>query len=62
MNSPFEVKDRRILVAPNNGYMDRHKILLILSTRIEGTAYTGRLTVEDMGVNHHSRTECYSYV
>ena len=32
--------------------MDRHKILLILSKRIDGTAYTGRPTVEDMGVNH----------
>jgi hypothetical protein len=30
----------------------RHKILLILSKRIDGTAYIGRPTVEDMDVNH----------
>jgi hypothetical protein len=33
-------------------YMDRHKILLILSKRIYRTAYTGRPAVENMGVNH----------
>ena len=33
-------------------YADRHKILRSLSKRIDGTAYTGRPAVEDMGVNH----------
>ena len=33
-------------------YMDRHKILLILSKRIYRTADTGRPAVENMGVNH----------
>ena len=30
-------------------YMDRHKILLILSKRIYRTAHTGRTAVEDVG-------------
>jgi hypothetical protein len=36
----------------NNDYMDRYKILLILSKRICRTAHTGRPAVEGMGVNH----------
>jgi hypothetical protein len=31
---------------------DRHKILLSLSKHVDGTAYRGRPTVEDMGANH----------
>ena len=33
-------------------YTNRHKILRSLSKRADGTAYTGRPAVEDMGVNH----------
>ena len=35
-------------------YMDRHKILLILSKHIDWAAYTGRPAVEEMGVNRIS--------
>jgi len=33
-------------------YTDRHKTIRNLSKPVDGTAYTGRLAVEDMGVNH----------
>ena len=33
-------------------YADRHKNLRSLSKRVDGTAYTGRPAVEDMGVNY----------